>query len=147
MVRMFADDTKLFANTSIEGMNSKLQDDIKSLENWAREWQLTFNASKCKVMYLGSRNRCCKYVMEKEGETVELERTRVEKDLGVHIDDDLKLSKHAEAQVNKANKLLGLIRRSLTYLDHIIMGPCPRKTWHWQIQQQWSPPPQNVCCS
>ena len=24
MVRMFADDTKLFANTSIEGMNSKV---------------------------------------------------------------------------------------------------------------------------
>ena len=68
-------------------------------------------------MYLGSRNKCCKYVMEKEGESVELERTSVEKDLGVYIDDDLKLSKHAETQVNKANKLLGLIRRSLTYLD------------------------------
>jgi hypothetical protein len=34
------------------------------------------------------------------------------KDLGVNIDNELKFSKRIEGQVNKANKQLGLIRRS-----------------------------------
>ena len=118
VVKMFADDTKIFADTSVEGMQELLQEDIKRLDDWAKTWQLTFNTSKCKVMHLGkNRNPCSSYYMDKEGEDVILERTRLEKDLGVHIDDELKMSKHAEQQANKANKLLGLIRRSLVYLD------------------------------
>ena len=41
----------------------------------------------------------------------------MEKDLGVNMDGGLKFSKHVEIQVNKANKLLGLIRRSYEYFD------------------------------
>ena len=41
----------------------------------------------------------------------------MEKDLGVHMDPELKFSQHLERQVNKANRLLGLIRRSFDYLD------------------------------
>jgi hypothetical protein len=37
--------------------------------------------------------------------------------LGVIIDNELKFSKHIEGQVNKANKGLGLIRRSFEFLD------------------------------
>ena len=40
-----------------------------------------------------------------------------EKDLGVRIDNELKFDKHTEHQVNKANKILGLIRRSFDHLD------------------------------
>jgi len=117
MVRMFADDTKVFADASARGAVQEIQEDIIRLDNWAKEWQLTFNAKKCKVMYVGKKNPCHEYKMEQEGVQIELERTRVEKDLGVHIDDQLKFSDHTEIQVNKANKLLGLIRRSYTYLD------------------------------
>ena len=54
----------------------------------------------------------------KDGRDItEVERTKREKDLGVNIDEDLKFSEHIEIQVNKANKLLGLIRRSFTHLD------------------------------
>jgi hypothetical protein len=41
----------------------------------------------------------------------------MEKYLGVIIDNELKFSKHIEGQVNKANKGLGLIRRSFEFLD------------------------------
>ena len=43
--------------------------------------------------------------------------SEVEKDLGVLVDIDLKFSKHAEEQVNKANGTLGLIRRSFQFLN------------------------------
>lgn len=36
---------------------------------------------------------------------------------GRAIDIELKFSKHAEIQTNKANKILGLVRRSYEYLD------------------------------
>ena len=39
-----------------------------------------------------------------------LDTTTNEKDLGVHVD-------HVEDVVNKANRMLGMIRRSNTYLD------------------------------
>jgi len=35
----------------------------------------------------------------------------------VNVDPELKFSKHIEIQVNKANKILGLIRRSYEYMD------------------------------
>jgi hypothetical protein len=41
----------------------------------------------------------------------------MEKDLEVNIDNEFKFSKHIEGQVNKANKRLGLIRRSFEFLD------------------------------
>ena len=41
----------------------------------------------------------------------------VEKDLGVLVDKDLKFTQHIESQVKKANRLLGLIRRSFTFMD------------------------------
>ena len=50
-------------------------------------------------------------------ERVELKSTDCEKDRGVHIDSELKFSRHMETRVNKANRILGLIRRSYEYMD------------------------------
>ena len=55
--------------------------------------------------------------MESINGAVQLEETELEKDLGVHIDPELKFSKHVERQVNKANRILGLIRRSYEFID------------------------------
>ena len=41
----------------------------------------------------------------------------VEKDFDVLVDTDLKFSKHVEEQVNKANRTLGLIRRSFQFFN------------------------------
>ena len=40
-----------------------------------------------------------------------------ERDLGVHVDPGLIFNKHVEQTVNKANRLLGLVRRDYTYMD------------------------------
>ena len=48
-----------------------------------------------------------------EGEdAVELDTTEKEKDLGVTIDNKLKFSEHCNRIVLKANKLIGIIRRT-----------------------------------
>ena len=46
---------------------------------------------------------------------LELEKTSIGKDMGVNVDNQLKFINHIEMQVNKGNKILGLIRRSFTY--------------------------------
>ena len=40
-----------------------------------------------------------------------------EKDLGVHVDSNLTFEHHVEIVVNKANRMLGMIRRAYTFLD------------------------------
>ena len=59
--------------------------------------------------------------MESINGAVQLEETELEKDVGVHIDPELKFSKHVERQVNKANRILGLIRRSYEFIDMEVM--------------------------
>ena len=46
-----------------------------------------------------------------------LETVREEKDLGVVIDSQLTFSKHISLKVNKANSIMGLIRRTFRHLD------------------------------
>ena len=57
--------------------------------------------------------------MRKHGSSdrVTLEQSEIERDLGVQVDKDLRFSQHIETQVNKANRLLGLIRRSYEPVD------------------------------
>ena len=54
-------------------------------------------------------------------ERVMIEKSSVEKDLGVHVDKELKIFRHIETLANKSNKLLGLIRRSYEFLDSEVM--------------------------
>eukprot|EP00794_Sanderia_malayensis_P011225 gene11225-12404_t len=116
-VKIFADDTKVFTDVSTEGGIIELQEDIQRLQDWAKKWQLTYNIDKCKVMHIGLKNPKNDYVMVRDGEEIKLESTVLEKDLGVNVDDKLKFDRHTEIQVNKANKMLGMIRRAYTYLD------------------------------
>jgi len=45
----------------------------------------------------------------------------LEKDLGVWISADMKCSQQCSCAVNKANKVLGMIKRAITYKDLRIM--------------------------
>ncbi len=115
---IFADDTKVFNRINSSADATRLQNDINNLTTWSSTWQLRFNASKCKVMHLGNSNEHMDYTMAKDPtSSVTLDKTVLERDLGVNVDKDLKFSQHAEIQVNKANKILGLIRRSYDFLD------------------------------
>ena len=70
---------------------------------------MIFNVGKCKELHLGSRNP--RYDYNKIMGDLILEAATEEKDLGVIIDEKLKFDKHTEVQVNKANKVIGLLRR------------------------------------
>ena len=71
------------------------------------------NANKCKVQHLRQSNRQAVYKMG----SVELQTTPVERDLGVFTDDTLKFCDHVCYAVNKASRLLGLIRFTFSCVD------------------------------
>ena len=84
--------------------------DLYNLEKWSRQWQLLFNAKKCKVMHVGSRNPNREYKLN----DMFLDASDHEKDLGVIIDESLKFLTHAAAAIKKANQTLGIIKKSYT---------------------------------
>ena len=43
-----------------------------------------------------------------------------EKDIGVTIDDKLNFDKHISEKINKANSIMGLVRRTMEYMDNTI---------------------------
>jgi hypothetical protein len=75
------------------------------------------------VLHLGKNNEQQAYSMRRHrcNERVMIEKSCVEKDLGVCVDQELEFSRHIEKQVNTSNKLCGLIRRSYEYLDTEMM--------------------------
>ena len=105
-VYLFADDTKIYSKIGNITDSVSLQSDLNSLSEWANKWLLAYHPDKCKVLRLGNRkDEPYDYMLESES----LTHTHSEKDLGVLIDDKLKLGEHIDQKVNKANKITGVI--------------------------------------
>jgi hypothetical protein len=54
---------------------------------------------------------------DNKGKEVKLEQSDGEKDIGVLVDVTITFRTHIQNQINKANSIMGLIRRTYTYLD------------------------------
>ena len=116
-VKIFADDTKVFTRVQSDDDCCKLQKDLDSLSLWSDRWQLKFNVAKCGAMHYGSQPDPKTYSMSEEGSRRQLGVLEEEKDLGVKFDPTLTFSKHAAMVANKANRMVGIIRRTFDYLD------------------------------
>ena len=115
----FADDTKLIHKVQHENDRKDLQADIDSLLQWSEEWQMLFNASKCKIIHFGKKNPGYSYTIGgyAPAGTV-LACVESEKDLGVIIHNSLKPSAQCAKAASKVNQVLGQMARSqVTYRD------------------------------
>ena len=118
IISMFADDTKVYLPLTADNSSEDLVADLNYLQLWAERMQMRFHPSKCKVMHLGKNNARRNYEMvDSDNITHILEKTEVEKDLGVHIDSKLNFTTHCQEKVNKANRILGYIRHTFKHLD------------------------------
>ena len=113
---IFADDTKIFSKINCREDALALQSDITLLEDWSKTWLLTFNPDKCHVLTLGKFENI-KHAHRYTIYGQELEHVSDEKDLGVVIDSELKFVEHISQKVKKANSMVGLIRRSFSFLS------------------------------
>ena len=118
-IKLFADDTKLYASNRGTGTGDRnqMQVDLEALESWSATWLLPFNQDKCKILQLGHGNPQHEYTLLGSPVT----RVTEEKDLGVVVDEQLKFRRQAAAAISKANQILGIIRRSFELLDEQVL--------------------------
>ena len=115
----FADDTKLFTKTKEIGDKQNLQDDIDKL-------------------HIGPGNTSMTYEM---GGTI-LSTTVKEKDLGVTMNANMKVSEQCRIAASKGNQVLGMIRRNISYKDKSLIVPLYKAIVRPHLEyciQAWSP--------
>ncbi len=62
-ISLFADDAKLFGESTDNIKSQSIQNDLTKLQDWSNKWDLHFNESKCKTLYLGNNNTKRPYTM------------------------------------------------------------------------------------
>ena len=90
-----------------------LQQDMQELEKWSNNWLLKFHPDKCNVLS-AARNIP---QFENTLYNTKLKYTDKEKDIGVIVDNKLKFEENMNEKINKANSIMGHIRRTFTHLD------------------------------
>lgn len=119
--KMFADDCKVYTPLSSRVDQQQLQEDIDNLCQWSKDWLLKFNVQKCKVVSFGRKRVDTDYHMtDRDGNIQQLKREDSEKDLGVLFTESLSFEKHISNTLNKANMIIGLIRRKFTHIDNTL---------------------------
>jgi hypothetical protein len=122
LCELFADDSKILAQIKNPNDQLLVQKDLDSLVKWSQDWNMLFNNKKCKVMNFGAGKNSAfnsfEYSMDDgSGDRHILEKTKVERDLGIYISDDLKWKENALRAASKANWMLGQLKRSINYWD------------------------------
>ena len=107
---IYADDTKLYKNINSTSDGDCLQESLSNLNIWIHENNIKFNASKCKVLSVTRKKNpvTCNYHLGPSS----LLRIQKEKYLGIIVTDNLLWNTHIQMITAKANKMLGLLKRT-----------------------------------
>ena len=114
---LYADDTKIFSAVQTIPDCVAVQDSLLNMDVWARRNNIQFNTSKCKVLTVTRKKQPLNY--DYTLNHARLERVTEEKDLGVTVNKTLSWEKHVNSVAAKANKLLGLLKRTCPLLTDV----------------------------
>ncbi|PKU42488.1 rna-directed dna polymerase from mobile element jockey-like [Limosa lapponica baueri] len=114
-----ADDTKLCGVVDMLKERYAVQKDLERPKRWACDNLIKFNKVKCKVLYVDQGNPKHKYRLGREW----IESSPEEKDLGVSADEKLNMSWQCALAAQKANRILGCIKRSMASRSREVILP------------------------
>ena len=113
MVKLFADDVKMYARIVNNLSMVQLQRAIDALTDWAREWQLGISVEKCCMLNIGTNV----FAPELHIESETLSVCHDVRDLGIIVTDCLSPSAHVADVVSRAHRRAALILRAFTSRD------------------------------
>ena len=116
----YADDVKIFHRIKCQRDVIALQADLNRLSDWSKKWNLKLNPAKCRAVTFSLRTSpiASSYFLDSH----ELVRCNEIRDLGVILDKRLTFGAHVDACVSKANRMLGLLMRSM-HVSHCAQLP------------------------
>ena len=109
--RLFADDCIVYRPIRNNDDTTLLQNDLNKIAEWEFMWQMQFNIDKCFVLRVGRPKHKLRHLYTLHNQN--LSETDCAKYLGVTITSDLQWNQHINNITNKANSILGLLRRNL----------------------------------
>ncbi|KXJ20505.1 putative RNA-directed DNA polymerase from transposon BS [Exaiptasia diaphana] len=110
-LRLFADDTVLYRAIKSQHDHQILQEDLHNLTKWASDWQMDFNVSKCHLLRVTNKRK--PHESTYSANTEALAKVSQCDYLGIRCSETLRWGAHCSKVAAKANKTLGLIRRTL----------------------------------
>ena len=89
-----------------------LQSDLNIFTRWSDIWKLFFNGTKCKILTIA---RSFKHNIQYHLNNIHLESIKEFNDLGLLINSSLTWRSHMATKISKANRMLGLIKRTVGF--------------------------------
>ena len=111
-MRLFADDSVIYREIHCIKDHEILQQDLHALADWSRQWLMDFNIRKCATLTITRKRKpsLCEYELLEDL----IPRVQEYKYLGIIISKDLRWTAHCQTIRQKANRTLGLLRRTLS---------------------------------
>ena len=116
-IRLLADDSKIFSRIKTQENRAAVQVDVTRVEFWADIWDMFYNKKKCHHLHVGNHTPVGNYTMMEDKKPIEIEKVEYEKDLGIIVDNKLNFREHITSKVNIANRNLGIMFKTFTYMD------------------------------
>ena len=111
-IKLYADDAVMYREIWSSQDEATFQNDIDSITDWAKTWQMSLNFVKCNVMSITRSNS--ESTISYQMSSVPLGIVSCHKYLGIFIQDDLQWDTQVREVKSKASKILGLLHRNLS---------------------------------
>ena len=115
--RLFADDCLLYRIIDTQADCNALQNDLNTLQEWEKKWDMEFAADKCKVLTITLKTKKDIKIQNYKIHGHILERVDSAKYLGVTLDSKLDFNKHIGDICKKANNTRQFLQRNLRRCD------------------------------
>ncbi|XP_065672076.1 uncharacterized protein LOC136089905 [Hydra vulgaris] len=122
LTKLYADDSKLMNELRVKNIlndTTDIQTDLNKITERTKVYLMKLNLEKCKVMHMGNNNPRSNYSLQDTTNYLnyDLEKSDVEKDLGIFVSSNAKYFNQVIHASNKANRMLNMLKKTFISRD------------------------------